>query len=296
MIFARSILALGVATTLLTGCSSNSVMLEDTVKRTAMPVFMVERKIPGHDFIFEAWERVYQRNAPATIYIEGDGDVGSSSDPTPIDPYALRLAAQDSGTNVIWLARPCQYVKGWRGGKSCPSEYWKAKRFAPEVIEDYQIALDNIKSRYGTSGFNLVGYDGGAAIATILSAQRDDVLSLRTVAGNLDPQATDELHKATYQGGSLTPVDFAPGVANVPQRHFIGEQDNVTPPAVYHSFAQNVVDARCMNVTLVDGADHDSGWVEKWKALLSMPTDCAAPPKPVTFDPTPLDGGKGYKK
>lgn len=300
MSFVRSAVALGLAATLLSGCASHPVMKDDTVKRTAMPVFMLERDIPGHLFMIESRERVYQKYQSATIYIEGDGrayldEQSVSDDPTPEDPVALRLAARDASPNVIWLARPCQYNKGWRNGKTCPSEYWTSKRFAPEVINDYEIALDNIKARYGIPSFNLVGYDGGAAIATILAAKRQDILSLRTVAGNLDPKTTAVLHNVAYSEDSLTPVDFAPGIATVPQRHFLGKMDRVTPPAVYNSFAQNVANGSCMNASLIDNADHVLGWVEQWKVLLTLPVDCAAPPEPVKFDPTPLDGDK-YKR
>lgn len=291
----------GLILSTLAGCASHPVMQDDTVKRTAMPVFMLERKIPGSLFMIEARERVYQKFQPATIYIEGDGrtwiDNESPSDnPTPDDPVALRLAAQDGSPNVIWLARPCQYAKGWKNGANCPQSYWTDKRFAPEVIADYGIVLDNIKARYGIPSFNLVGYDGGAAIATILAAQRTDILSLRTVAGNLDPRTTAALHELKYSENSLSPMDFAPALASVPQRHFLGKMDRVTPPAVYNSFAQNVSDGRCMNATLIDNADHVLGWAEQWKVLKDMPVDCASAPEPVQFDPTPLDGDKYHMK
>lgn len=299
MTFLRSALVLGLTASVLAGCASHPVMREDTVKRTAMPVFMLERKIPSSLFILEARERVYQRNQPATLYIEGDGlayqdNETVSDDPTPLDPVALRLAAQDGSPNVIWLARPCQYSSKWAKGGSCPKDYWTTKRFAPEVLESYNQALDNIKARYGIQSFNLVGYDGGGAIASILAAQRKDIASLRTVAGNLDPKTTASVHQYAYSEDSMTPIDFAPALAALPQRHFIGKLDRVTPPVVYNNFAQSMANAQCLNVSLVDNADHVLGWAEQWKVLLSMPMDCANPPAPVLFDPTPLDGDK-YK-
>lgn len=47
------------------------------------------------------------------IYIEGDGLAWRtrntpSTDPTPLEPVALRLAAADDAPSVAWLARPCQ--------------------------------------------------------------------------------------------------------------------------------------------------------------------------------------------
>lgn len=305
MISVRSLLAMACTSALLTGCYSDmTVMREDAAKRTAAPVFMIPRDIPTENFVLQSYERVHQKNQPATLYIEGDGTYTVSKmaigdNPTPTDPVALRLAAQDGGANVIWVARPCQYNKGWKEDKkSCPVEYSTSKRFAPEVIDSYNQVLDNIKAYYNVTTFDLVGYDGGAAIAVILGSQRADISSIRTVAGNLDPSTVANLGKQPYEEGSLKPTDFAAGIANIPQRHFIGKLDTTTPPAVYNSFAQAVGQGQCLNVSLVDNADHQSGWVEQWKVLKTIPIDCAQPAElvPVAFDPTPLDGDKYHSK
>lgn len=303
MISVRSFLTLACTAALLTGCASHSVVRDDVAKRTAGPVFMIPRDIPTEKFIIQSYERVYTKNQSATIYIEGDGAGIESAktfgdNPTPTDPIALRLAAQDGSTNVIWVGRPCQYNKGWKDGKECPVEYSTTKRYAPEVIDTYNQVLDNIKAYYNIPSFDVVGYDGGAAIAVILGSQRADIKSIRTVAGNLDPHTVANLNGQPYQEGSLNPLDFAAGIANIPQRHFIGKGDTVTPPAVYNSFAQAVSQGQCLNVSLVDNADHAEGWTEQWKVLKSIPIDCAQPvePQPIVFDPTPLDGDKYHIK
>jgi hypothetical protein len=300
MTLSRLLLSSLVAFTALSGCTQDLPhMRSEAAKRISMPVFMLERDIAAGDFMIEARERVYKRFDPVTLYIEGDGvpytsESQGSTNPTPIDPVALRMAAQDGGPNVIWLGRPCQYNEGWKNGKSCPKDYWTGKRFSPEVVESFHAALDNIKQYYGVPSFRLVGYDGGAAIAAILAAERDDVDSLQTVAGNLDHRTMSELHQTEFLDGSLNPVDFAAKLTELPQRHFIGKLDAVTPPAVYNSFAQTAGDGTCLNVTLVDNADHERGWVEQWKVLKGMPLDCNQPAEPVKFDPTPLSGDK-YK-
>ena len=301
----RLVLAAGLTAALLSGCVAGDMkpMREDAAKRAAGPVFMLPRDIAASPFMLQAYERVYQKDAPVTLYIEGDGNAYAtpdlaSSDPTPVDPVGMRLAARDGGKNVIWLGRPCQYNDGWQNGKDCPAAYWTNKRFAPDVIKSYMSALNNIKRYHDVTGFNIVGYDGGAAIATILAGKRDDILSLRTVAGDLDHRVMSQLHNVTFLDGSLNPVDFAAQVAHLPQRHFIGKLDRITPPAVFNSFVQNAGDASCMNVTLVDDADHSLGWVEKWTVLKDMPLDCAnaIEPAPVKFDPSSLDGDKGNIK
>ncbi len=54
------------------------------------------------------------------------------------------------------------------------------------MVNSIHKTLDQIKTRYNASGFNLIGYSGGGAIAALVAADRNDILSLRTVAGNLD--------------------------------------------------------------------------------------------------------------
>lgn len=297
----RTALLLSVTTLAFVGCTpqvEQTVFRQDVVRRVAMPVFMLEREVPAGNFVLQARERVYQKGQPATIYIEGDSLVGMKAGTTltPNDPVALRLAAQDKGPNVIWLARPCQYQKTNKAEASCPTRFASENRYSTEVVDGLSAALDNIKAYYNIPSFDLVGYDGGAALAVILTSQRSDITSLRTVAGNLDPNATAQINAGTTSAASLNPIDFAASVGHLPQRHFIGKNDIVTPPIVYNNFAQSVGVNDCLNVTLVDNADHANGWVEQWAVLKTMPLDCAAAPQPVQFDPTPLDGDKYHAK
>lgn len=304
----RLILAMVSAAALfLSGCVNDVPMLKrESAQRIAMPVFMIPRTVPADPFTLKAFERVHQKYQPATLYIEGDGVPYATPDMTslessPTDPVGLRMAAQDGDTNVVYLARPCQYDQRYMGKKDCPEKYTTTHRYAPEVIAAYNQALDNIKAYHDVTGFNIVGYDGGGAIAAILAAKRDDVLTLRTVAGNLDTRATSINNNVTFLTGSMNPVDFAPQLVSKPQRHFIGKLDAVTPPVVYNSYAQALAragDASCNAVTLVDNADHMNGWTEQWQTLRTLPVACNVPPQeaelpPVQFDPSTLDGDKG---
>ncbi len=297
----RTALLLSVTTLAFVGCTpqvEQTVFRQDVVRRVAMPVFMLNREVQAGNFVLQARERVYQKGQPATVYIEGDSLVGMKAGTTltPDDPIALRLAAQDKGANVIWLARPCQYQKTNKAEAACPAKFAGDSRYSTEVVDGFSAALDNIKAYYNIPSFDLIGYDGGAALAVILTSQRSDITSLRTVAGNLDPNATAQINAGTTSAASLNPLDFAASVGHLPQRHFLGKKDMVTPPIVYNNFAQSVGINDCMNVTLVDNADHVNGWVEQWPVLKTMPLDCAATPQPVQFDPTPLDGDKYHAK
>ena len=73
-------------------------------------------KVAATGFVLVAYQRFNVPGAPLTVYIEGDGYAWKtrrslSNDPTPTDPIALRLALQDPAANLVYLARPCQYVE-----------------------------------------------------------------------------------------------------------------------------------------------------------------------------------------
>lgn len=264
----------------LSGC--DHVVTEEIADRLAHPAFMLEREIPAGPFNLMAYERMHERGAPADIYIEGDGKAWlskhvASADPTPVNPVALHLATRDNADNVAWLARPCQYTGMANEKEECSSDFWKGKRFSPVVLEAYNAALDDIKARYDIKGFNLIGYSGGGAVAAILAAQREDVVSLRTVAGNLDHAAHSALHKVSPLTGSLNPPAFAGKLQAVPQVHFVGGQDTNMPPAILHSYLQALGPSNCVQYQLIQEAEHDKGWVEKWPALLAVTPACTGP-------------------
>lgn len=270
----------------LSACGIETDLKQRTANHIARPAFMVERQVQAGDFTLQAWERMHQRNEVATIYIEGDTINQLDTRPTlmamnmprinssPDMPLGLYLGSRDKATNLGYLARPCQYVKIPKD-KGCGTSYWLENRFAPEIIEAYQIALDDMKSRYSLTGFNIVGYDGGANIAAVLAAKRNDILSLRTVAGNLNPDLTnDKTNQKTLASTSVLAIDYASQLSDIPQHHFIGAADDIITPAVYHSYRQMVGLSDCISYSLIQDADHTKGWVEKWPELLSTPLSC----------------------
>lgn len=291
--------ALALAGLGLSGCLMGSMEMRDQLaSRIARPAFMVPRVAAAGQFNLTLWERMHSRQAPATVYIEGDGVAWlsprtKSLDPTPKNPVALHLAAMDKAENLVWMARPCQF-SGWRGKGACPDTYWTGGRTAPEVVSAYHEALDEIKALYDVRGFNLVGYSGGAALAALLAAQRTDVLSLRTVAGNLDYGTFSKIHNVSPLKDSLDPLSVAPQIAGVPQRHFIGGQDEVVTPAIFAGWKQASGQTDCVKSVLVEENGHEEGWVEKWPELLALPVSCEGPPRPA---PAPIppefhDAGK----
>jgi pimeloyl-ACP methyl ester carboxylesterase len=222
----------------------------------------------------------YQRfKAPSEslrIYIEGDGRAWAtrsrlSDDPTPSNPVALGLSTVDHSDNVAYIARPGQFSPP--DAAVCDPTYWSARRFAPEVVEAFDKAIDILKEKSGAKRVELVGYSGGGAIAILVAAQRGDVSSLRTVAGNLDPKALCAYHNVSRLDGSMDPLGVAEKTANIPQRHFVGSKDKIVPLSIAESFAEKEGDKNYDTVTIVDGATHSAGWEERWAELLAIPVD-----------------------
>lgn len=231
--------------------------------------------VPGRDFDLTIYSRIAAPGKSARVYIEGDGLAWMgrrmpSGDPTPTDPVALRLAVADPAENVIYMARPCQYSRGAR----CQRDYWTHKRFAPEAVRAVDEALDRIVAAAPVDGVELVGFSGGGTMGALLAARRGDVVSLRSVAGNLDHRAHSRVHNVSLLDGSLNPPDEAARLRDVPQLHFIGAQDKNVTAEIYQSYRRALRDGRCVRHEMVAGVAHEKGWVEKWPELLNRPVLC----------------------
>ncbi len=268
-------------TLIIGGCVANTFpyMRNETAQRIASPAWMIKRDISASPYILRAYERIHDRDGIANLYIEGNGSEFTSRskwalNPTPENPVALHLASKDKAENVIYLARPWQYTAMISKNDKCDKSSWKENRFSSEVIKSYQLAMNDISARYGIKGFNIIGYSGGGAIATLLAASRSDVMSVRTVAGTLDHEAQSNLLGTPALSGSLNPVAKAASISETPQYHFIGGQDEFAPPAILHSYLQATPATTCVQTMLVQEASHDAGWVDKWPELLKLPVTC----------------------
>lgn len=233
-----------------------------------------KKLIRGRDFVLYSLIKATRPGEPITVYIEGDGRAWldryrASSDPTPTDPLVMKLASLDPSPNVAYLARPGQYPS--EGASDCDAKYWMSKRFAPEVIADMDSAVSALRDMAGAEEVCLVGYSGGAAVAALIAARRDDVIGLRTVAGNLDSAAVSKKNNVSPLKGSLDPIDIANKLKGLPQRHFIAYNDKVVPASAAESFVEKAGDEKHESITVVEGATHYSGWETRWLDLLDMP-------------------------
>lgn len=264
---------------LLVGCASVSLDGRyDLARKIAAGANMQPQTLYAAPFILSAFVKASAPGAPAHVYIEGDGLAWLSRsqpslNPTPTDPIALRLAAKDSAPNVIYLARPCQY-SGTANGERCDMKYWMGSRYASEVLQSYNSALDQLKATHAVSGFDLIGFSGGGTMATILAGQRGDIRSLRSVAGNLDHIEHSHVHGVSLLGNSLNPPQYADQLARVPQYHFIGGDDDIVPRSIYDAYTRALPAQNCTQYKIVDDVGHDSGWETVWPELLRITPRC----------------------
>jgi len=260
---------------LISGCATSGWLASpsDSADSLAAVNGFTKSFIKTPDFILTSYERISQPGSPVRFYIEGDGRAWISrtrlsDDPTPREALVIELAAMDPSPNVVYIARPGQYAES--GIPDCDPAYWSGRRFSEEVIRSVSEAINQTVLKAGAKSVELVGYSGGAAVAVLVAARRNDVSGIRTIAGNLNPDELNRYHNVSRLEGSLDPMEVAEKIKNIPQRHFIGSRDKTIPPSISESFIrkEGIVDNG--SITVVYGATHSHGWLERWKELLSL--------------------------
>ena len=250
----------------------NNLADELAKKSKLLPIF-----IKTTTFTLKGYFRFTNSNLPLVVYIEGDGQAYlnrnmPSSNPTPRDPLGLKLAGIDHGANVLYLARPCQYVK-IKSERLCKTPYWTQKRFSKKVILAVNEALDKTITKTKFEGIHLVGYSGGGAVVALIAASRNDVLSLRTLAGYMDHVSLNKKVGVSPLKGSLDPIKVAHKLKSIPQIHYSGKKDKVIPNWVAKNFAHAVGNNNC-TFTRLTNATHTKGWEKVWRKVWSKIPAC----------------------
>jgi hypothetical protein len=224
--------------------------------------------------IFSA-QRLIHKNQIINIYIEGDGrswiDRDTiSSNPTPIVPFALNLANLDTDNNVIYLARPCQYVFN----QKCNESVWTSHQFSKPVLMSYMEVLDAIKEQNNNNKFNLIAYSGGGTIALMLGANREDIHSIRTIAGNLDHNELSKITKTSPLTNSIAAKEFIFKTEKIPQIHYYGEKDKVIPEKIFLDYKNSFSRQNCITIKKIELLDHYNGWNFFWESNLKEVPVC----------------------
>jgi len=194
------------------------------------------------------------------IVIEGDGFAWAnrytpSDNPTPRNAVGLDIALL---SHSIYLARPCQYV--W-DDKLCKTRYWTEDRFAAPVLQAYMEALDQLKSRYQAKTIEITGYSGGAYIAMALAAQRQDIVTVLTVSGLIDPADWTRFHQISDLNVPYSKNELLKRSKSTKFIHLCSTDDDVIPCALnelFISYAENN-GFRNHQLKRVADLDHEDG-------------------------------------
>lgn len=252
---------------ILGSCISTSSR-QSTAEQIASNAGMESVLFQSGSFSVFGYQRLIDPNLPVQVYMEGDGLAfitasRPSSNPTPVDPVALRLAALDQSPNVLYLARPCQYVD-LKTEPNCTRKYWTSHRFSEEIVESVSRAVQTVQSKHLNGFVNLIGYSGGGAVAVLVAARNNHVLSLRTLSGYLDHVNLNREKNVSQLHGSLDPLSVARKIQSIPQVHYAGSQDTVIPSWVAKSFLSHVENENCSSFNLVH-VSHSKGWDKFWR-------------------------------
>ena len=249
------------------GCVSklSPKVRQHTADTVAQAGNLVQQKIATDDFLLTTYQRFDSTadNKQMVVYIEGDGMAWISRDqlsnnPTPVQPIALKLASIDTNSNVLYIARPCQYLWPQKMDR-CSSRYWSDKRGSEEVISSINQAISIVKQKQNIPSIRLIGYSGGGGIAALIADRRADVSEFVSVSGNLNYKLFTQTHNLSPMNGSIDPITVANQIGSIPQIHYVGADDKIIPKQIALSFSDKV--------KVISDVSHDN-WPDKWAQIL----------------------------
>lgn len=266
-----NLLLLSTLVILFIGCGKNIPTPNERLSNINQikPQNFISKTIQTSKYKYFTIHNVKQTCKNINIYIEGDGLSWItrniiSSNPTPMTPTAFKLMLQDKSNCSIYLARACQYTND----SLCTKKDWTSHRFSGKIVDSTNEVINKIKGKYKNNTFNMIGYSGGAAIASLVSNKRNDIKILITVAGNLNTTLWTSLKNITPLQGSLNPTAYTQNLNNIRQYHIIGKNDKVIPREVLTSYLNKFLNKDNIKVKSFD-ATHACCYEDGFSELLS---------------------------
>lgn len=207
-------------------------------------------EIQTKDYVIASWQKINDKSLPIRIYIEGDGHAYTSkgyptNDPTPKSYFFRDIAFNDTNENVVYLARPCQYIKN----DNYNNIDWTTGRFSQKIVDNMAQAIKQIAD---DNKIVLIGYSGGALLSGLIINQYKDDLNIIewiTVAGLLNHTKWTNYFNYVPLKDSLD-LDTIP---NISQKHYIGKQDNIIP----YKLTLEIVNIK--DCVIIENATHNNG-------------------------------------
>lgn len=194
------------------------------------------------------WQKINNpKNNHIHIYIEGDGRAfdayGQPTDnPTPHGTLVRDLAAQDNFDNVVYVARPCQFIMD----KNCSASDWTYGRFSQKIIDAESRAIKQIAKN---KKITIIGYSGGAMVSGLIIKQNPKLKFEKwiTIAGVLNHKKWTEYFGDKPLNESID-METLPNIAQI---HFVGGRDKVVP----YDLAKTWADEK--DISLILNASHN---------------------------------------
>jgi hypothetical protein len=229
---------------LLTLCSCSTAKIKP-------PADFVYEEVHTDDYVLASWQKINDPYSLVKIYVEGDGHAYTSkgyptNDPTPKNCFLRKIAFNDTAENVVYLARPGQYIKS----DECNSIDWTTGRFSQKIVDNMAQAIKKIA---GSKKVILIGYSGGALLCGLITNeyQRElKIIKWVTIAGLLN-------HTRWTKHFGYVPLKYSLDlntIPNIPQTHYIGKKDTIVPCWL----TLQCVDEK--NCVIIENATHDKGF------------------------------------
>ena len=194
------------------------------------------------------WQKISNpKNNEIHIYIEGDGNAydnyGQPTDnPTPRGKMLRELAIKDEFPNVVYMARPCQFIMN----EKCSITDWTDGRFSQKIIDSVTQAINKTA---GKKQITLIGYSGGAMVSGLVIKQNQNMKIKKwiTIAGVLNHKKWTEYFGDKPLKKSLD----MEGLPEILQTHFVGDDDETVPYELVKQWANE------KDIRFVPGASHD---------------------------------------
>lgn len=251
-------------------CSTNHQSITTKTSELAKSQGLEPKIYQTKNFKIFTLQKISDKNKPIRIYLEGDGRAFlnrnlASTNPTPTSYFLINLIKEDDSPNLIYIARPCQYLDD----QSCEQKYWTSDRFSAKIADSVNEVLQN----FSTQKLQLIGYSGGGAIAKYLAVKNKNVTSFRTISGNLDQKKFAEIHRVAVLDEAFIDNDLTK-LATIPQIHFVGAEDKIIPPIIAKTYLQKLPQKDCIKIITIEKATHYQGWDKKWQKLLEIEPTC----------------------
>jgi pimeloyl-ACP methyl ester carboxylesterase len=256
------------ATLLLGGCTSAGQRLDQRAREAGLEiVHLAAGEFPSIVYLKRS-AAGHHANEPLTIFIESDGvpwlGRTPSDDPTTRQPVALEMLMR-SPAPAAYVTRPCYNS---RRSDKCNVELWTGARYSSEVVESLVATVREAQHRVGAERVALIGYSGGGSLAVLIAERLENVVSVVTVAANLDTDAWTDHHHYLRLSQSLNPA-LSNKPHPWPELHLRGANDLVVPLATTERYFARYPQAQQRTV---EGFDHVCCWVRDWPTISATPT------------------------